>query len=101
MWRTIKVIFIVTLILLFTILVLQNTQPTEIYFFTLEPIRLPTVFLLVVTLLGGFLLGFLSAKLGSRKARKKKEAKSPPEVVPPSTPPLPATPPPSETLKSS
>lgn len=63
----IKLIIFLVLIILFTIFVVQNTEPVvmQVFFWRIE--NLPKIVLLTVTLVFGILLGVLISALTNRK----------------------------------
>lgn len=72
--RTAKIIVMGVLVLLFTILVVQNTDVVTVQLFAWE-VTMSQIILLVLTLLAGFILGYFTAH-GSHRSRKRQRAES-------------------------
>lgn len=72
--RTAKIIVMGILVLLFTILVVQNTNVVTVQLFAWE-LTMSQIILLVLTLLAGFILGYFTAH-GSHRSRNRQRAKS-------------------------
>ena len=64
--RTIKTAFLVLLLTLVVILMVQNAQPIRFRFLSWE-YDVSQLLLVIIVLAVGFLSGFLTAKMGSRK----------------------------------
>jgi|GEM_PF-401113 len=67
-----KIIFLMILIVLFTVFVAQNTEPVNLRLFLWQIEQFPKIILLVVTLVLGIFIGiFISAFFGRKKIDKK------------------------------
>lgn len=64
--RQVKIIALMLLAVLFTLVVVQNTEVVTLRVFMYE-ITMSRIILLLITLAIGFIMGFLMAKLGHRK----------------------------------
>ncbi len=66
----VKIIILMVLILLFTIFVMQNTQPVEVNaFFWHKP--LPLIVLMIILVMVGIIIGFIVTGLANKSAKKK------------------------------
>ncbi len=71
-----KIIILMILIILFTIFVVQNTEPLSLQVFFWHIAELPKIILLTGTLMIGVILGFIiSAVLNKRKNNVKNNSK--------------------------
>ncbi len=68
-----KLIVLMILIILFTIFVVQNTEPVNLQIFFWHVAELPKIILLVVTLVFGIMLGIFITTFFNRKKKNKDE----------------------------
>lgn len=71
--RTAKIIVMGVLVLLFTILVVQNTDVVTVQLFAWE-VTMSQIILLVLTLLTGFILGYFTAQRSHLKRKRQRAA---------------------------
>ena len=77
-----KTIWIVVLVVLFAILLIQNSKKEPLYFYFWS-IDAPLFILVFFVFSIGFLVGFLAAKSGHRKDRKELAPPPPPAAIEP------------------
>jgi uncharacterized integral membrane protein len=78
-----KIIVLLLLIVLFTIFVVQNTEPVSMQLFFWHIAELPKIILLTVTLVVGIVLGFiLSAVMNKKKKLPLEKTKPVSSVIP-------------------
>ena len=71
-----KVIILMVLIILFTIFVVQNTEPVSLQVFFWHIAELPKIILLTVTLALGVIFGFIISAVLNRRKKNEIELKS-------------------------
>jgi len=77
-----KTVWILVLVVLFAILLIQNSKLTELRFY-FWPMYAPLFILIFFIFLIGFLVGFLAAKSGHRKDKKELVPPPPPAAIEP------------------
>ncbi|MBS3767360.1 MAG: LapA family protein [Candidatus Cloacimonetes bacterium] len=64
-----KTIIIIILLAIFAVILLQNTQIVELKFLFWK-IQMSRIILFPITLMLGFIIGFITAKLGTKRKEK-------------------------------
>lgn len=72
-----KIIILMLLIILFTIFVVQNTEPVSMQLFFWHIAELPKIILLTVTLVIGIVLGFIISAVMNKQKKQKEEKLKP------------------------